>query len=178
MFFCKPLQSVDNCLLDVTIPTHKLSWSMDLHAPTAFRIALNEPSSTSQSRMESDINFPPLAASHISLTLSFDIMTWLSAIVPFIAAHLYNIRRTRGNSDETNHNNTIPHQMHFFDLVSYCIVNLRAKYERCAFKWHYAVYIISRPRLSYRLRWIVTIYISSFSCYIWCRDLPLELTGR
>lgn len=85
LFFCKHLQSADTSFFDATIPTHKLSCSMDVQAPTAFKMELYNASSISQSRNESVFNFPPLAASQISFTLSCETITWLNSIVPFIA---------------------------------------------------------------------------------------------
>lgn len=85
LFFCKHLQSADTSFFDATIPTHKLSCSMDVQAPTAFKMELCNASSISQSRNESVFNFPPLAASQISFTLSCETITWLNSIVPFIA---------------------------------------------------------------------------------------------
>lgn len=85
LFFCKHLQSADTSFFDPTIPTHKLSCSMDVQAPTAFKMELYNASSISQSRNESVFNFPPLATSQISFTLSCETITWLNSIVPFIA---------------------------------------------------------------------------------------------
>lgn len=88
LFFCKHLHSADTSFFDATIPTHKLSCSMDVQDPTAFKMELYKASSISQSRNESVFNFPPLAASQISFTLSCETITWLNSIVPFIADDL------------------------------------------------------------------------------------------